>query len=224
MLYYRYKQVWYRGCAGAFQASERSSSLLTCSTVPMGQIKGIILRISIIATSVETKPTSNGKSYQQLEVTFKNLTFNKTESKKIMSFGAGEGAFKVLSLAQPNQTFEVTVVKNDKGFNDWTSVVAASGDAAPAPAAGKGNTNQSVGRSTYETPEERAQRQILIVRQSSVSSALSMLGIGAKAPPELSKVLETAQAISDFVFQVKDKGPSGFADFPDVPDFDAEVQ
>lgn len=180
------------------------------------------MNIQIIATSVETKPTANGKSYQIAEVTYKNLTFQgKVEAKKLMSFGANAGAFSAMSVAAPGSTWEVTVVKNDKGYNDWTSVSPSTGTpAAPAAPTGvRGAAATTTPRSTYETPEERAQRQILIVRQSSVSSAVAMLSAGAKAPVKLDDVLVMAQALSDFVFQIekKDPGPTGF---DDIPDFD----
>lgn len=178
--------------------------------------------IQIIATSVETRPSANGKSYQQLEVTYKNLSFQgKVEAKKLMSFGANGGAFKTLSTATPGSEWDVQYVKNDKGYNDWTIVVPAAAVAgtsqspSAAPTRASGASASTPVRSTYETPEERAQRQILIVRQSSVSSAVAMLGAGAKAPVKLDEVLEIAQKLSDFVFQVKDPGPSGFEDLPD---------
>ncbi len=174
------------------------------------------MNIQIIATSVETKPTAKG-SYQQLEVTYKNLTYQgKVESKKLMSFGANAAAFKTLSNAPTGSQWEVTVVKNAQGYNDWPTVVAASSDAAPA-AASTGalpKTQPGQTRSTYETPEERAQRQVLIVRQSSLSAAVSTLAVGAKnVKPE--EVLALAKTYENYVFDVKDPGPSGFADLPD---------
>lgn len=177
------------------------------------------MQISIISTSIETKPTAKG-SYQQLEVVFKNLTYQgKVESKKVMSFGAGASAFSTLSKADQGSVWEVTVVKNAQGYNDWTSVVASEGSSAPAPSAAPGAINSSKAavspKSTYETPEERAQRQILIVRQSSVSSALTLHSMGAKSSPKLEDVLDTAQKISDFVFQTKSAGATGFDDLPD---------
>jgi len=67
------------------------------------------LIIQIVTTSVETKPTAKG-SYQQLEVVFKNLTYQgKVESKKIMSFGANAPAFTVLKDAQSGATNEATL-------------------------------------------------------------------------------------------------------------------
>ena len=182
------------------------------------------MNIQIIATSVETKPTARG-SYQQLEVTYKNLTFQgKTESKKLMSFGANAGAFKVLAEAAQGSVWEVEVVKNSQGYNDWTSVKpgSADGSQSPSPAASKAAaTAQGTGRSTYETPEERAQRQVYIIRQSSISAAISTLSVGAKSvKPD--DVIGLAEEYTDFVLngRAKDRGPSGFEDFPDVPDFD----
>jgi hypothetical protein len=182
------------------------------------------MQIQIIATSVETKPTQKG-SYQQLEVTFKNLTFQgKVEAKKLMSFGAGANAFKVLSQAQSGNVFEVTTVKNDKGYIDWTAVTQTTGDAAPQAAASVAGASKSTPspKSTYETPEERAQRQILIVRQSSVSSAVSSLSAGAKTPPKAADVIAYAKELEAYVFGVEaaDTGPTGF---DDLPDFEAEV-
>lgn len=173
------------------------------------------MQIQIIATSVETKPTQKGTTYQQLEVTYKNLTYQgKVESKKLMSFGANANAFKALANAQAGEVFEVSVVKNDKGYNDWTAVQPSTGVASATPIASKAATTQTTGRSSYETPEERAQRQVYIIRQSSISSAVATLAVGAKSvkPDE---VLTVAKQYENYVFDVKDPGPSGFEDFPD---------
>jgi dihydroxyacetone kinase-like predicted kinase len=177
------------------------------------------MEIQIISTSVETKPTAKG-SYQQLEVVFKNLSYQgKVESKKLMSFGANAAAFKTLSSAQSGQTFEVTVTKNAQGYNDWTSVTASAG-VAPAAAAAK---STPAPKSTYETPEERAQRQVLIVKQSSLSAAVSTLSVGAKAvKPD--DVIALAQKYTDWVFGVESAGNAGGATgFDDLPDFIPEV-
>lgn len=179
------------------------------------------MQIQIIATSIETKPTAKG-SYQQLEVTFKNLTYQgKTESKKLMSFGANASAFKALSNASPGSQWEVTVVKNAQGYNDWTSVVSSQAGAESAPAAPAGKTSPAPTKSTYETPEERAQRQVLIVKQSSLSAAVSTLSVGAKAVKP-ADVIALAQEYTDWVFGIdkRDPGPSGFDDLPnfDIPE------
>jgi len=184
------------------------------------------IQIQIIATAVETKPTAKG-SYQQLEVTFKNITFQgKVESKKIMSFGNGQTAFKILSNAQTGQVYDVEVVKNAQGYNDWTSVVLGGSTGAAAAGSSVGGaiskSPTTATKTTYETPEERAQRQILIVRQSSVSSASTVLTAGAKSPPKSSDVIALAKEFEAYVFGMEavETGPTGF---DDLPDFNAEV-
>lgn len=177
------------------------------------------MQIQIVTTTTTTKPTARG-SYQELEVVYKNLTFQgKVESKKIMSFGAGAPSFTTLSTAAGGSVWEVTVVKNDKGYNDWTACVPATGspshsDAPAAAVAGKANTTP---RSTYETPEERAQRQVLIVRQSSLSSAIATLAIGSKPglPTKPAEVIAIAKEFEAYVFGIVDPGPTGFGDIPD---------
>jgi len=181
------------------------------------------MQIQIVTTSLETKPTAKG-SYQQLEVVYKNLTFQgKVESKKVMSFGAAASTFKVLADAQAGSVFDIAVVKNDKGYNDWTAATpAVAGQAAPA-SSPTGSKPTATPKSTYETPEERAQRQILIVRQSSVSSAVAMLAAGSKAAIKSADVIAVAKELEAYVFGVEsaDAGPTGF---DDLPNFDAEVQ
>jgi len=173
------------------------------------------MNIQIVTTTTTTKPTTRG-SYQELEVVYKNLTFQgKVESKKIMSFGAGASSFTTLASASQGSVWDVTVVKNDKGYNDWTACVPSTGQ-APAPDAqattNKANTSP---RSTYETPEERAQRQVLIVRQSSLSNAVATLAVGSKSPPKPAEVIAVAQAYEAYVFGIVDPGPTGFGDVPD---------
>jgi len=129
------------------------------------------------------------------------------------------GAFTTLSKAGAGSTWEITVVKNAQGYNDWTSVAASDGAQAATPAPSAINSPKAaVGapRSTYETPEERAQRQVLIVRQSSLNVALGTLSVGAKTiKPD--DVIALAKVYENYVFDVKDPGPSGFED---IPDFD----
>lgn len=172
------------------------------------------MQIQIIATSVETKPTQKG-SYQQLEVTFKNLTYNKTESKKVMSFGANANAFKALADAQPGSVWDVEVTKNAQGYNDWTSVKpSVAGQASEPTNASKPSTTSA--RPAYETPEERAQRQVFIIRQSSLSAAVATLSVGAKGVKP-SDVIALATEYTDFVLNgpAVDRGPTGFDDLPD---------
>ena len=67
------------------------------------------MQIEVVSVSVEDK----GK-YQMATVAYRKD--GKLGEKKLMSFGGGVEAYKVLSKAQAGQVFEVKAVKNDKGF------------------------------------------------------------------------------------------------------------
>jgi len=178
------------------------------------------MNVTILSVEVKTIPTNKG-SYQKAEVAYKNNSFQgKVEGKAVMSFGATAGAFKTLSQAQSGETYEVEVVKNAAGYNDWTSLTPAglstAPGAAPAATTNKPSTATPV-RSTYETPEERAAKQVYIIRQSSLSAAVSTLSVGAKVlKPD--DVITLATKYVNFVMGVKDKGASGFEDIPDFAD------
>jgi hypothetical protein len=178
------------------------------------------MNITILSVDIKTVPTAKG-SYQTADVAYKNNSFQgKVEGKKVMSFGATKDSFSTLALAQPGESYEVTIVKNDKGYNDWVSMAkaeaGANSPAVSAPAGGKAPA--ATPRSTYETPEERAQRQVLIVRQSSLSAAVNLLLAGAKTPPPVENVLAIAKQFEDYVFGKQALGPISEMsdDFPQV--------
>lgn len=185
------------------------------------------MNITLLSVDIKTNPTKNGKSYQSADVAYKNNSFQgKIEGKKIMSFGATKPAFDVVATASPGQTFEVEIIKNAAGYNDWVSMTpATAGAASPVatPQAGVvGKAPATSPRSTYETPEERAQRQVLIVRQSSLSSAATVLTAGAKTPPSAQAVVDLAKVFEAYVFGTEVSTDDGSIDamqsdeFPDV--------
>lgn len=77
--------------------------------------------------------------------------------------------------------------------------------------------NGAARTSTYETPEERAKKQVYIVRQSSLSNALTALAIGAKTPPKPDEVIELARKYEDYVFGKTSLPPIPDESFPDMP-------
>ena len=157
------------------------------------------LKIEIINVQSTTKPTAKG-SYVMLDVAFKRLDTGKIEGKKIMSFTNKE-VFAALSKATNGQQFTITTEKNaETGYWDWTAVSAGGGAEAQAPAKGASAAGFSSPKSNYETPEERAARQVLIVRQSSLSSAIELLA-NEKKPPTVEEVLRTADIFTNWVFQ-----------------------
>ena len=163
------------------------------------------IQVEILSQKSVTKNSKTGKPYTQLEVAYKNLTFQgKVEGKNIMSFGTTKDAFDTLALASSGEVYDIEVVKNAAGYNDWVSAKKSVAGVPTSTASGAGTRSSGTvttsPKSTYETPEERAKKQIYIVRQSSLSAAASILSVGAKFPPKVADVIDVAKQFENFVF------------------------
>lgn len=187
------------------------------------------MQIQIINVEPIQKSTAKGRGYVQLEVSYKNLTYgNKVESRKVMPWGAGEKVHKIFTNATPGQVYETVQQKNDNGFNEFTEATLVEGGATQSSAnAGQrtGNVQTNVRANTFETPEERAKKQVYIVRQSSIASAINLLSVGSKTAPTVDAVIDTAKKLEGYVFGIDDEpvksdtlDASGFGDMDsDIP-------
>lgn len=150
----------------------------------------------------------SGKEYQYVELEYEA---NGATKKKMVNQYADY--FDIFKAALPDQQFSVTVKKNGK-FYDWTHVETAtsstrSGNGAEhteVAAQTEAKRIQKTGyqarpASSFETPEERAARQELIVRQSSLERALQYL-VAKDIKPDLESVLDLAKDFRDWVYQV----------------------
>lgn len=159
------------------------------------------MQITVINVANQTVPTAKG-SYQSLEVTYKD-TGGKVGSKKIMSFvQQSKPAFEALSQATNGEVFTLTQVKDDKGYWVWTGATkgTAGGTTTGTTATGNQGSTGTVAKGNWETSEERAKKQIYIVRQSSLSNAIETLAVGSKTPPKPEEVMKLAKQYEDFVF------------------------
>ena len=155
------------------------------------------------------------KTYFTMEVNYKNEQ-GQTQGKKLMSFTAPE-VFNTLKTASQGDTYDITTEKDKNGYWQWIAAVKAEGAATsgarPQPA------SQVQSRGSYETAEERAARQRLIVRQSSLSAAVATLTVGSKSlNPE--DVLLLAEKYNDWVFEVKN--PLGVSTV-DISEIDNDI-
>ena len=162
------------------------------------------MKIKVVAVEIGNAKTKNGKDYQFLEVTYKNLSFEgKTESKKIMPFGSKE-VFNELKVAGNGDVFTLLREKDNDGYWQWVGISAGDveiettqAQATTAPKAGGATAVPA--KSTFETAEERAKKQVYIVRQSSISSAIDLLKTEKKVPT-VGEVIEVAQQFEAYVF------------------------
>lgn len=151
------------------------------------------LNITIVSKAIETVPTAKG-SYQKAVVTYKNDQ-GKVESKNVMSF-TNKPVWEAIANANQGDVFSVHSEKNDKGYWEWKSLTKG----AAAPQLGTTNASSTVRTGTWETPTERAKKQVYIVRQSSLSNAIDALSPGAKAALKAADVIALAREFEDYVF------------------------
>ena len=140
---------------------------------------------------------AGAKKYGKAVVKFTNDR-GEDRSQTLVSFKNPEVFKKVQELV--GQDVDVTSQKNGD-FWEWVSITAIS--AAAGPSVSPANTATRVSGSNYETREERAARQVLIVKQSSLSAAVATLTPGAKAALDPKAVLALAQDYADWVFDTE---------------------
>jgi hypothetical protein len=151
------------------------------------------MQITVIDVTENTKKSESGRTFQQLEVAYKNEQ-GQPQLKKLISF-SNPNVFKAAKDWVKGDVVNVTTVKNEKtGYWDW---IGLEGDGIvvenkPASAA----TGARVTGSNYETKEERAARQVFIIRQSSLSTAVELLGQGKS----VADVIATAKQFEAYVF------------------------
>ncbi len=174
--------------------------------------------IKVTDVEVGKGTTKTNKPYEFLDVTYKNVTFdNKPEAKKIMPFGSKE-VFATLKEATKGDVFTILREKDDAGYWQWVGIAAGETEIEDAPKAAAAATKPQTAaapKSNFETPEERAKRQILIVRQSCLANAVEFLNHNQKNY-KVVEALEIAGVMYDWVFGNDQKAQQ--AEVPALPD------
>jgi hypothetical protein len=161
----------------------------------------------LVEPTVTTHATSKGGSYKKLEISYKDLSKDgKVAGKKMVSFN-DEGTFNKVVSAIPGKVYNVRLEK-DGDYWQWRSfeealgepAVSNSGASTPA-VANRSSSSPATRISNYETAEERAARQRLIVRQSSITAAITLsIHNSPKNNVPIAEVLALASQFEAFVF------------------------
>ncbi len=172
------------------------------------------MEIKVVNVSVEDNiPTKNGnKTYSKVTVTYTNLANNKIEAKQFFPFSYPANLFAQFKELEAGQTYSVTTEKDEKGYWIWTEVARQDGDVTEGKAAMKPTYTSN--RPQYESAEERANRQVLIVKQSSLSNAIALLKVDKKEL-DVVEVLKVADQLTKWVFTPLDKNFEDLND--DIP-------
>ena len=136
------------------------------------------MQITVIDVGqANTHTAKNGRSYQSLEVTYKGET-GQVGSKKLMSF-SNPDVFKQASTWTKGDSVNVNSQKDDNGYWQWIGILG-DGEVQQAPQTQTTSAPKTATRvtgSNYETKDERGERQVMIVRQSSLSNAVATLAL-----------------------------------------------
>jgi hypothetical protein len=142
------------------------------------------VKIKLLGLVEITKPNAS-KQYLQMVVTHQEVGKDKPDGKKIFDFNTPKEVWNTLKTATPGQYFEVDRQKDAKEgkYWEWKAIRATDGAAAitsaPTPTATVPvSTTPSAPTArvgNWETPEERAAKQVYIVRQSSLTAAIAYL-------------------------------------------------
>ena len=152
---------------------------------------------TLVTFEVDVQVAKNGGgSYKGCRLAYRD------ENGSLKEKGFSEQAFKFIPMVKTNlmnlksgEQFTAEVIKEGDFWN-WKSVQA--GGATPpvadkdVPATGKAAPYQAP-KSTYATPEERAQTQVYIIRQSTLTQAIAFSAANA---PYFKKEQTTADIIS----------------------------
>lgn len=157
------------------------------------------MQITILSVSKLSAVTKAGKPYSQLEIAYKNEE-GKVMGKKIMPFGDSKLIYDTLSSSQAGEIYEILSEKQGE-YWVWVMVKKSDGSVSAVPPSYKPTPGGTVAKSTYETAEERARRQVMIVRQSSLSTAVAMLNAAQdkKTPINPDTVVEVAKHFEQYV-------------------------
>ena len=171
------------------------------------------------AKIIKTEDQNKGK-YNLIKVTYLNTETGKPGSTNIVSFKDKE-LFAQAKALEAGTYVDATVVKEGDFFN-WTKFVeiaAPEGADDDAPVEAAKPVKKAWGKSTptgnkeWETRAERAARQVLIVRQSSITAAINVINLHGGGT-DLKEILNTAEQIEKWVFRggVSAAVPAGVSD------------
>ena len=155
--------------------------------------------IRIVNTLVETKMNKANKPYRVLTVDHKvNIGGqDKLDSKKLMDWGPEKNTFEVLLTAKSNEVYSVEREKDDNGYWKWLNVLKEDPAKGPVTSSSTAQPAKSASYSTYSTPEERAQTQRFIIRQSCLAQAVAV-SIAAKKLDRVD-IFDLAEDFVDFI-------------------------
>ncbi len=171
------------------------------------------MRITLTSRGAVTTKEGKFKPYKEMDIEFLDLDGDRPKKKHLVSFNFK--GFAKLAEAGIGSSWDVsTKPAKDPQYVDWIDatpitvearVEASKGSPANVGAEPPGNARTAAPyKSTYETPEERAKKQVYIVRQSAINAAIALVDKNVS----VSTVLDIARQFETYVFNGNVSGGS----------------
>lgn len=160
----------------------------------------MIVKGSVVSVEFDIQvPKNGGGAYPGSRLTYRDET-GAIKEKALHSnvFKFNPGLKTQLSNLNVGQTFDMEQIKEGEFLNVKSILpTAANTSTTPTQETSKATPYASP-KSTYATPEERAQIQVSIVRQSSIANAIKTIEI-MKGKPTMENILALAKQYESFV-------------------------
>lgn len=144
----------------------------------------------------DEKIVKGRNSYNKMVISYSYQGQSKTQ--QIMSF-ANPSVYAAVQGFKDGDLLDVEITKNDAGYNTWASVKLSEGGGGVVQ--GASLKAAPAARSTYETPEERAKKQVYIIKQSCLAQAAAYSALRKDGYPDIAEHLEIAQQFVDWVLE-----------------------
>lgn len=179
----------------------------------------------VVAIDMNATVKGQNGTYKGAEIIYKDNSTGETKTKpfheNVLKYNAAlKNGLENLSSGDEFTAVLESKEKDGKTFWNWISVSKGHTSSIPS----KGTTNSSTptkaAPSTYATPEERAQTQKYIVRQSSLTAALKLLELHGNKKATTRDVISLAQ---EFEAYVLDLAPKEMTNLGSVEDMDDDI-
>lgn len=147
----------------------------------------------------ETPSPENMGKYQKLVVNYD--VDGDARKMNLVNFGNDKEIYDIFLSAAEGDAYEVKAKKDGKYWK-WTDAARVEGSEVPVLLKG---TKKAVSSGTrtgdWETAEERAKKQVYIVRQSSITAAINYFGM-INQTATMDAIINTAKEFEAYVFSV----------------------
>ena len=148
------------------------------------------MKIKVISVELTQKD-----KYSIAEVTYRSLDREgKVSSKKVMSFNK---VYETASKVQKDEVYDITSEKDKNDYWVWTEMVK-SNESINSVSANASTGRVSKSTNTYETPEERALKEVRLARKNGLNVAVEYLKATKGAKFNVDEVITVAERFADF--------------------------